>query len=1112
MGCLRGRAIALAMVLWLGGSALSASTAEAYTTRVHIALANEIRRNVIAEGGGAIRLMGSGLVVQLTDEDSAAIMDEPLAFRAGAIGPDNLVFPAMTDGSHGVEQDPYRQCELLYQEALTRRERAYALGCFLHGATDAIAHHLVNAFTGETFTLTPISEARESSFDNVVGHIVTEATIQEALVTADESRFTAGQLEHDLPQDFILRTYFATESPVWQRLAEHPREKFAAARAADPDGNVLGWAQSAGLAAWEQIAMAPVYVDQVQLEREALRTFIDDELADLQDSSSTRGSELGVGAGSDGTLGTPDDTTACSVSCPSLAARYYVFVRIIQPRFDAAGRELPSAFDALSDGIGDQLYGFLPALVQVIANLSAQLNQPVTADGEHGLDLDASIVSTALQPIDDWADTLVATTESGFDDLAGTLTPSWYTDLSEFFQDLGVDITIGNIIQVIFGPILDQIRETLVDEVIGRAETYLNELTVQYRDQYDAWVAAVQDLLDDSEPPELGADALATPYESGMWRYSVDLTAAAFGNHEILLVDADPIGRGPASFDASYTHDWTQVGRCSYLRDAVFPQGTDLSALLSVFQGDTVYVSALGTNSPVECHDGSLSSFGDPSSTTCAHVGLDALLMTPVGSISRAYPPDHGPDADGCRNLTVPGLPEPPPPGPDAGTSDTDGAVPDFDGGPGTDPGDDDGGCGCATPGTGSGSSPWALIALFGLVLAFRRRGGAAVLAACLFLVACGDDDSTDSMVDASMGMDLSMMDDAAMPMDMNGADMPMTDMGPDPRREFLDALDGTVWHGMQMRDEGGVLKERMIEMHFDSTDLRWGEIVNPYGPGRVRILRTFNPMVDGTDVTVDSTIMIPTGWETPEPLRGQRGDWTFAIDGTELTITDNDTGFSEVFDEGAAPAPTSGLTADVRVFGSSGTVYDNFCGAGFGTWEDAPILDFARGSSAMLPLAQDLVAGAVLGEWVDGVGAFAVTDLDGFDRLGGTDLTQQANFVVRYVGTLPHTGHLSVREEDDSYEQLGSWVFTAGDVGSGSRNDALHEIFHFFGDDDEEVTEGSLPADEVEVEVVVVWCGGSGGEAYTLQQSLTSASGPWQTFGTGAIPRIDDTLFPPVL
>ena len=63
-------------------------------------------------------------------------------------------------------------------------------------------------------------------------------------------------------------------------------------------------------------------------------------------------------------------------------------------------------------------------------------------------------------------------------------------------------------------------------------------------------------------------------------------------------------------------------------------------------------------------------------------------------------------------------------------------------------------------------------------------------------------------------------------------------------------------------------------------------------------------------------------------------------------------------------------------------------------------------------------------------------------------------------------------------------------------------------------MTAGALPADEVEVEVVVVvvWCGGRGGEAYTLGQSLTSASGPWESFGTDVIPRIDTTLFPPVL
>ncbi|MAQ19035.1 MAG: hypothetical protein CMN30_30080 [Sandaracinus sp.] len=1078
------------------------NVAEAYTTRVHIMLANDVRRNLIAEGGVGLRLQGSDHVVLLSSEDSEAIMEEPLAFRAGAVGPDNLVFPAMTDGSHGVEQDPYRQCESLYEAALTRTERAYALGCFLHGATDAIAHHFVNAFTGETFTLTPLSTSRLSSYHNVVGHIVTEATIQEAFVETDAARFDAGQLEHSLPQDFILRTYFALDSAVWQRLAEHPNAKLETARAADPEGDILDWAQNAGLGAWEQIALAPVYVDQVQAERAALRTFIEAEIADMQDPSSERGGELGVAAGPDGTLGTPDDTTACTSGCPSLAARYHVFVRILQPRLDAGGRELPSAFDALSDAIGDQLHGFLPALVQVIANLSAELNSPVAADGEdHGFDIDASIVSAAFEPVTDWADTLVDTTSSGFDGLADTITPAWYEDLSLFFQSLGVDITVGNVLRVLFGPLLDQIRETLVTEVVGRAQVYLEELKSAYDEENESWHLAVDTMLADSTPADADGHALERILDSGLYAYSLDLTAAAFGNHEVLLVDGDPIAQGPASFDASYTHEWTQIGRCSYLRDAVFPHGTHLAALLSFDLAGTWLDSALSDDSPAECHDGDLDRFGDPSAETCAFTTLPELLENPVGSVSRAYPPEHGEGADGCQGLTVPGLPEPPAVEPDGGPGAT------GDAGD-TTPTSDDGGCGCATPGHTGGSAPWLLlVGLVGLLALRRRRAGAALLA-LLFFVGCGDDDGDTAMMDAGTPMD------SAVPMDapMTDAETP-TDAGPDLRQELLEALDGTVWSGLQARDEGGALVERAYEQHFDAGELRWGEIRNPYGPGRQRVLRTFNPSVMDRELTVDSTVMIPTGWETPEPLRGRRDTWTFEVvdgDPRQLVLTDTETGIEETYAEGAWPAPEGGLLAEVRVFGSTGAVYDAYCGAGFSSWEDGPVLDFARGTSATLPLAEDVAAGTVLGEWADGVGTFAVTDLDGFARLGGTELSAQANFTVRYTGTLSHTGHLSVREEDDSYRRMASWVFVGGDVG-GSRGSALHEIYHFTGDDDETVS-ATPTGDSVDIEVIVVWCSTAGETAFTLQQSLTSASGPWETVGTGATAALDAALFPPVL
>jgi hypothetical protein len=96
------------------------SRASAFTTRVHIALSNEIREALIASPDGrTIRLRWSEHSVTLPQEDADAIVNQPLAFRAGAVGPDNIVFPAMTDGTHGVTQDPYRQCEILYGEALT---------------------------------------------------------------------------------------------------------------------------------------------------------------------------------------------------------------------------------------------------------------------------------------------------------------------------------------------------------------------------------------------------------------------------------------------------------------------------------------------------------------------------------------------------------------------------------------------------------------------------------------------------------------------------------------------------------------------------------------------------------------------------------------------------------------------------------------------------------------------------------------------------------------------------------------------------------------------------------------------------------------------------------
>lgn len=1136
-----------ARAAWTWGAAIAIAIAalpapsRAFTTRVHIVLANEVRAALIESGDGTILLRWSDHAVRIPQEDADAILNQPLAFRAGAIGPDNVMFPGMTDGSHGVEQDPYRQCELLYTEALTEAERAYALGCFLHGASDAVAHHFVNHFTGETFTLNPISAGRALSYDNVVGHIVSESIIQGSIHAADPTRFEAGQLQHALPHDFLLRTYFHTESPVWQRLSMHAMERWEAARAADPEGNVLGWAGSAGFAPWEQIAMSPVYIAELQRLRADLRAWIGGEIADLSDPASARGGELGVTAGPDGVLNTPDDETACTSSCPTLAGQYYVYVNVLAPRYDAGGRELPSAFDVISSGLGDQLYGFLPALVRVIDNLSAVLNAPIPAGdtGDHGFDVSPTEIDALFMPLTDWVDGLVRTTDAGFDGLADAITPGWYRDLSDFLSRLGVDVRIGNVLRLLFGPVIDQIRDTLVQEVRGRAETFITDLTSEYSASRDGWSASIEGALDASAPAELGEHALAQPFDAGLFAYSFNLTAASLANHEVLLVGADPIGSGPASFDASYTAEWTQLGMCEYLREAVFPRGLGLGPLLSVQQGDAYFAATIEGDSPVECHAGSLDAFGTPSVESCAHTNLDALLADPTGSLSRAFPPTYASGQPGCRRLIVPGLPGPPPI-PDAGPGAQDGGVVADaamagDAGAITQPPE---GCGCVAAGSRT-DGPW-WIAL-GLLLAWVRRRSfrrssatvraAPILLAALLASGCDGVAPPPDVGPRDGGaedMDAFVPDlDAHVPEADGGSDAgtPM-DAGPDPRRQLLDTLADSVWSGTLSRDEGGRLVTRAYEVRFDTRDLRWAEIRNPFGPGRQRVLRSFNPRPDG--VTVESTIMIPTGWETPEPLRGRRETWELEIvDGSPrtLVIRDAESGIEETLTEGAWPAPTGGLTAEVRVFGGSGAVYDAFCGTFCGPDDDERrvMWEFARGRSLTPDLGHDVVAGAEIGVWDDGIGDFGITDVHGFDRLGGTELSAQSNFVVRYTGTLEHTGGaLWVREGDDELDLYSPdavedavWIFLGENVESDAPSDLALEVHGFAcGEATGNEESYTAAAGAVPIEVILVHCMMPFADREMAPMlSVTGNAGPWMLIGDApSDPVIDDATFPPAL
>lgn len=1129
------------MVATLAGTA---TPAHAFTTRVHMVLANQVREALIASPDQrTIPLRWSGEVVRLSDEDAMAIIAEPIAFRGGAIGPDNVVFPAMTDGTHGVEQDPYRLCQMLYDDALNQVERAYALGCFLHGASDAIAHHYVNYMTGETFTLNPLSASRASDFSNVIGHIVTESIIQEGVLNSDPTAMSGTRMDHAIPTSFVLRNYFDTRAILWQTMATHSQEKYDLVLAGDPRATVTTIATTAGFAGYEQLIMAPRYLARLESERMQLREAMVDEITRLQ------APPLSPTPGADGVLGTSDDDTACAASCATEAATYYVFVNLLEPRVDGGGSPLPSAFDKVSDELGNNVSEFLPALVETITNISAQLNTPIdpTDMTDHGFDLDPADVVGLIAPMQAWA---TRTAAIDFETLGMSVEPAWYTRLTSFLTSIGIDLRIADIIRAFFEPYIAEIREAIIMQVTEVARGYLEELAAGYIAQRDAWIASNNAVLDASTPAGLDRHALDDLFNSGLWNYSFNFAAATFGNHELLLTASDPIANGPASFDASYTHYWSQAGLCGYLQDAIFPQGLGMEALLTIEEAGTFHPAVMPENSPFECHDGALDMFGAANTTTCAHTDLVTLVSTMEGSMSRAYPPELASGMPMCNRITVPGLPEPPPL-PDGGVPTGDGGTGDggsADGGMDT----TDGGCGCSAPGKSNGGAGLGLLllGLLGLIIRRRRvrlrrvartakRAAPSLAAAALLLLAIGCDPGTmeedgGPPTDDGGGMDADT--DAGDPMIDSGADGDVPTDAPDLRRELLDRIGVSVWHGLQTRTEGALGdRERMYEQHFDASRLEWVENRNPFGPSQQRVLRSMIVLPDGS--SVESTVMIPGAWGcpgygcTPATLNGDREAWTMEImDGTPRTLrlTNTGTGAIENYEEGPAVAPTDGLTAELRVFGAGGIISDGFCTAGstLGS-ERTTVFDFARGvyddSPTSEVLGRDVVAGSRHRSWEETGGDFAVTDVSGFEAtyLGGTVRSDTNYFTVRYTGTIAHPGgSFCVREDDDELEDA-AWVFMAGYTA----NDPFLEVHNWVdgdacqGEDPDctlfcscpEEPCVDLPAGDVEIEVILVHC--MMALTTPMRVQVNVAGGGWQALGDAtSSPVINDTYFPPAM
>lgn len=1087
-----------------------AAPAQAYSTRVHIVIANKIREALIRGDGRTVPLKLGSSVVVLSADDARAIIDHPLAFRAGAVGPDTMAFPGLTDPTHAVEQHPFEQCQLLYDAAANDEERAFAAGCFVHGATDALAHHFVNYMSGETFTLTPLADGRKSGYSNAIRHLTAESLIQAGAIARDPRAFAESELVHQMPASFLLRTYLDESSAFYKVYGARAKASFDEAAAAAPAGaTLLDIVRSLDVAPADHLVLLPIYLREIDRSRARLRDQLRAAIASMQDWTTPDGNALRVMPGRDGVLGTGDDQTACAATCPLAYARYFTYVHLLEPRADASGRALPSAFDAVSDKLGADLRRFLPAYLETIQIVSTRLNDAAPRPGE--LDLGQLDLEAAFRPVQDWATSLVT---ADYEALVRAVVPEWILSIERTLDALGIDVSVAKIVWDFLQPVVLQVKDALEDYANERVKGEVSVLVAEWKRTSGPATAEFDARLAKAAPPGLAGNALDHFFDTGLFAESFNLAAAALARHEIVLPLPEDAaqGVGPVSFDTSYSVAWMQAGACEYLRSAILPLGFDAKGLLSLRAEDGAQLDArVGDDSPIECHDGSLSSFTThPNASACKLVEVPALLRDAAhrGSVSRGYPPQAAGQTVRCANLSVPGLPAP------AGAADEDADDPSGTKKRKRTSSEEDGG-GCNAAGVPAGRTPWAIA--LGLVFAFaaRRRarrsraarGAALVVAAALasLTAACGSDtgapETTPNDV-VKRRKATAAGDDAADPASTGAAPVSK-------RAQLLQALGDSVWHGTQIRNG----KERAYELTFRASSLQWAEVRNPFGPARRRELRSFTVDENGA---VHSTVTTPLGWTDADvSANGRKDEFSLeVVAGKPRTLKVTRGGVTETYEEGPTPAPTDGLTATVRVFSSLGRINDAFCGSGiFSSIDYQSMLDFARGTSVERAIGQDVVVGAKLREWHDGTGQnrFAVTDVDGFDRLGGTELSAQSNFFVTYAGKLKHPGGLlQMRERDDSVTD-GLWVFLDKNVGSTRPQDLFLEVFGFYTPEHTpDVPQLTMTPYDIPIEVILVRCASQIRDV-SLEVSLGGSG--WRLLADApTAPSIDEKLFPPAL
>lgn len=742
--------------LWLAGVAAMAALAlpavtEAFTVKVHIFLANAVRddlvRNWQESGVPRIRLKApdgaTARYVRLSTADAEAIRDYPEFFRGGAIGPDNTVMPGLTDPSHGWSFAPFSQCQTLLDAAQRPDERAYALGCFLHGVSDNAAHHLVNFFTGETFTLTPVESAEDGelhwSLLNVVRHMMTEAHFEGAIAASAPGAFEPAAMRHRIAVDLYQRVYLEPDDGgrgLWHWFAgELVARKNDALAAAQLDGidptdaldlsieqirsrglgrrldrrvidayiNFLKTGSPVDVVAPHQ--MAPhEYVLLLPEIVEDTRRFL--EVARIQGEDDLRAVEQEWEAAGCGRLLTV---------CPELTLKRRLYRHLFAPA-EGGG---PSRMAQVVARKSEELDRIVAAYVQTVERMS----NLVTGVGiQHAT---PAQISEALAPL---TDAIGQVSAIPYD----ILFPSWAVTIIDNVQ------WVRSLLEGCFTMIKEELKARVVDfiakhlaEIKAAVLAMQPQVLLDIRAGLDRIKAQIRERIGEAKFAAVGLDftpadgMLGYPTQSVWSMNAFNSVAGALANQEVVFMKRATSfhGGGPVSFDASYQLEYNQLSVCEDLRAIFYPCGTSAGEMLQPdFHKCTALPEAQQLNPPVECHRFDATHFAEsPTPEDCARRSLDEIVAPEgghIGSYTGAFPPGYVDAPPQCIDPfgDVSGRGG-------AGSGDLERSSAGLGGGGGSSFFGDSG-CRTAPAGGARGTGALVLVALAGVALVARRRRG----------------------------------------------------------------------------------------------------------------------------------------------------------------------------------------------------------------------------------------------------------------------------------------------------------------------------------------------------------------------------------------------------